>query len=143
MAIISLICTTHGGGVRRVLAVSLWLCCHESLNHLFNFVYFWLCWILIAVQAFLSLRNMRTTLYLPCVGFSLHGSGFSCCRARALGHSGFSSQWLTGLWSTDSVLVAHGLSCSAACRIFPDQGSNPCLLHWQVNSLPLSHQGSP
>ena len=23
------------------------------------------------------------------------------------------------------------------------QGSNPCLLHWQVDSLPLSHQGGP
>ena len=23
----------------------------------------------------------------------------------------------------------HGLSCSLACRIFPDQGWNPCLLH--------------
>ena len=27
-------------------------------------------------------------------------------------------------------------------RIFPTQGSNPCLLHWQVDSLPLTHQGS-
>ena len=26
--------------------------------------------------------------------------------------------------------------------IFPTQGSNPCLLHWQVHSLSLSHQGS-
>ena len=26
--------------------------------------------------------------------------------------------------------------------IFPNQGSNPCLLHWQVDSLPLKHQGS-
>ena len=32
--------------------------------------------------------------------------------------------------------MGHRLSCSAACRIFPDQGSNPCLLHWQTNSLP-------
>ena len=38
--------------------------------------------------------------------------------------------------------MAHGLSCSTAHGIFPDQGSNPCLLHWQVNSLPLSSQGS-
>ena len=29
------------------------------------------------------------------------------------------------------------------CGIFLDQGSNPCLLHWQADSLPLSHQGSP
>ena len=28
-------------------------------------------------------------------------------------------------------------------QIFPTQGSNPHLLHWQVDSLPLSHQGSP
>ena len=27
--------------------------------------------------------------------------------------------------------------------IFPDQGSNPCPLHWQADSQPLSHQGSP
>ena len=39
--------------------------------------------------------------------------------------------------------MAHGLSCSAACGIFPDQGSNPCLLHWQADSQPLHHQGSP
>ena len=39
--------------------------------------------------------------------------------------------------------MEHGLSCSQACGIFPAQGSNPCLLHWQVNSLPLSHQEIP
>ena len=33
-------------------------------------------------------------------------------------------------------------SCSSACGIFLDQGLNSCLLHWQVDSLPLSHQGS-
>ena len=27
--------------------------------------------------------------------------------------------------------------------IFLTQGSNPCLRHWQVDSLPLSHLGSP
>ena len=29
------------------------------------------------------------------------------------------------------------------CGLFLGQGSNPCLLHWQMDSLPLSHQGSP
>ena len=48
-----------------------------------------------------------------------------------------------GLWSTGSTVVAHGLSCSTACGIFLDWRSNQCLLHWQVDSLPLSHQGSP
>ena len=45
-----------------------------------------------------------------------------------------------------SEVVEHGLSCSAACGIFPDQGWNPsllCLLYRQVNSSPLGHQGSP
>ena len=44
---------------------------------------------------------------------------------------------------TGSVIVAHGPSCSAACGILPDQGSNPCPLHWQADSQPLRHQGSP
>ena len=30
-----------------------------------------------------------------------------------------------------------------ACGIFPHEGSNPCFLHQQADSLPLSHQGSP
>ena len=49
----------------------------------------------------------------------------------------------TGSRRAVSVVVAHGPSCSAACGIFPDQGSNPCLLHWQADSQPLHHQGSP
>ena len=35
----------------------------------------------------------------------------------------------TGSRRACSVVVAHGPSCSAACGIFPDQGSNPCPLH--------------
>ena len=42
-----------------------------------------------------------------------------------------------------AVVVVHGLSCSDACGIYPHQESNLCLLHWQIGSLPLSHQGSP
>ena len=69
---------------------------------------------------------------------------------------GHSSSWCTGLslsWPlllrstgsrrAGSVVVAHGLSRSTACGIFPDQGSNPCPLHWQADSQPLRHQGSP
>ena len=41
------------------------------------------------------------------------------------------------------MVVVPGLSCSAGHRIFLDQGSNPCLLHWQADSLALSHQGRP
>ena len=71
---------------------------------------------------------------LLCMGFSCSlwaspCSGFCCCRAEALGYMG-------------SVVVAHRLSCPTACGIFPDQVLNPCLLHWQADSLPLDHQGS-
>ena len=48
-----------------------------------------------------------------------------------------------GFQSTDSAVVAHGFSCSAAYGIFLDQGSNLCFLHWQEDSVLLSHQGSP
>ena len=59
-----------------------------------------------------------------------HCGGVSCCGAQAPGHIG-------------SVVAAHRLSCPVACETFPDQGSNPCPLHWQVDSSPVSHQGSP
>ena len=39
--------------------------------------------------------------------------------------------------------MAHGLRCPEARGLFPDQGSNPCLLHWQADPLPMSRQGSP
>ena len=49
----------------------------------------------------------------------------------------------TGSRRAGSVVVAHGPSCSTACGFSPDQGSNPCPLHWQADSQPLHHQGSP
>ena len=73
--------------------------------------------------------------------------------AASGGHSssrcaGLSLSWplllrSTGSRRAGSVVVAHGLSCSAACGILPDQGSNLCPLHWQADSQPLRHQGSP
>ena len=47
-----------------------------------------------------------------------------------------------GLSSCVSWALEHRLSCSAGCRILPTQGSNPCLLYWQADPLPLSHCGS-
>ena len=41
-----------------------------------------------------------------------------------------------------SVVVAQGFSCPEVCGILLDQGSNPCLLHWQVDSKSLNHQES-
>ena len=59
----------------------------------------------------------RAGATLRCGARASHCGGFACCRAQALG-------------AQASEVVVHGLSCSAACGIFPDQGLNPCLLHW-------------
>ena len=64
----------------------------------------------------------------------LQGPLASLVAARGLGHRGVP---LYSAWT--SVAVAPGLSCSTARGIFPDQGSNPGPLHWQADSLPLSH----
>ena len=39
-----------------------------------------------------------------------------------------------GIQRGGSVVVVLVLSCSAACGIFLDQGSNLCPLHWQEDS---------
>jgi len=85
-------------------------------------------------------------LFVGVAGFSC--SGFSCCRARALGvqasvaqHTGTAAA-APGLQNVASEVVAHGLSYSPARGIFLEQGWNLCLLHWQMNSYPLGHQGS-
>ena len=71
-----------------------------------------------------------------------HCGSFSLCKAQALGHEG-SVVVVPGLYGTGPIVVVHGLSCSSACRIFQDQGSNLCFLRWQADFLLLSHQGSP
>ena len=86
---------------------------------------------------------------LLCMGFLLlqRVRGYSSLRC-----AGFSLQWLLSLWNTgsrhmgvgdcaDSAVAAHGLSCSMACEIFPDQGLNPCPLPWQAYSYPLYSPG--
>ena len=79
---------------------------------------------------------------MAALGLRCCARAFSSCGERGLlftAVSGFSLQWLLLLQSmgsrhAGSVVVVHGLSCSAACGIFLDQGSNPCPLHWQADS---------
>lgn len=42
--------------------------------------------------------------------------------------------WALSLQRTGSVIVAHRLSCSVACRILSDQGSNLSPPHCKVDS---------
>ena len=79
-------------------------------------------------------------IYLFISGFagsSLLQGLFSACGVRA------SLAVKQRPWNTGSAAVVQGLSCSVECEIFPDKRSKPSLLHWQADSLPLSHQGSP
>ena len=87
-----------------------------------------------------------------CVGSSFLREGFlQLWQAGATLHRGARASHYRGLYflrstgsrRAGSVVVAHGPSCSAACGILPDQGSNPCPLHQQADSQPLRHQGSP
>ena len=43
--------------------------------------------------------------------------------------------WLSGSSAQARLLWHMGLSYSTVCVIFTDQGSNPCPLHWQADSL--------
>ena len=92
------------------------------------FIYLWLCWVFVSVG-----------------GLSLVAANVCHSSSRCAGLS-LSRPFLlrsTGSRRAGSVAVAHRPSCSAACGIFPDQGANPCPLHWQADSQPLCHQGSP
>ena len=91
------------------------------------FIYFWLCWVLVSVRGLSLVAASR---------------GHSSSRCRGLSLSRPLLLRSTGSRRAGSVVVAHGPSCSAACGIFPDQGSNPCPLYWQADSQPLHHQGS-
>ena len=92
------------------------------------FIYLWLCWV------FISVRGLSLVVA---------SGGHSSSRCAGLSLSRPLLLRSTGSRHTGSVIVAHGPSCSVACGIFPDQGSNPCPLHWQADSQPLRHQGSP
>ena len=85
-----------------------------------NLFYVWLHWIFVAAHGLSLVWLAGATLC--CSTQASHFCGFSFCRPQAL---------------------EHRLRCSTACGIFPGQGPNLCPLHWQVDSYPLDHQGSP
>ena len=91
-------------------------------------IYLWLCWVFVSVRGLSLVVASGGHSSSRCAGLSLPRP----LLLRSIGSR-----------RACSVIVAHGPSCSAACGILPDQGSNPCALHWQADSQPLRHQGSP
>ena len=101
-----------GGAVRNSPLKETGSLNYGGFSFFFNvilFIYFWLCWIFVAVQDFLQLQ---------CMGFSLwwllllRSMGSRACGLQQ--HTGFISP--VGMWD---------LLC---------QGLNPCLLYWQADS---------
>ena len=110
------------------LSFYLWLSYHLFLKKFYLFIYLWLCWV------FVSVRGLSPVAA---------SGGHSSSQCTGLSPSRPLLLQSTGSRHAGSVVVAHGPSCSAACGILPDQGSNSCPLHWQADSQPLCHQGSP
>ena len=78
-----------------------------------------------------SRRECPLNQYLRFLLWTSHCIVFFCCGA-----------WALGAWTS---VVAHRFSCSTACGIFPDQGSNPTLSPTLAGGFlvaPLYHQGS-
>ena len=135
----------------QVVKSLLKVACHNSFTYsskdfICYLFYFWLCWSLLLCGLF-SRCSEQGLLQLRRTGCSLP---WPCLWAQTPGQDAFSSSRPTGsavtasrLWRVGSAVVAPGLSCSAECGIFPHQGSNQYLLHWQADYWPLSHQRSP
>ena len=140
-------------------AVEAWSHNQWTTREVPTYTFFWLCWVFVAVHGLSLVAVSRGYSSLQQAGFSLwwllllwstgsRHTGFSSCstQCQQLWHAGlrvhgFQQLWCVGsvvvargLQSAGSVVVAHELSCSAACGIFLDQGSNPCPLHWQAVS---------
>ena len=103
--------------------------------------YFQPCWVFVTVWPFFPplVRDHcgEQRLLSSCDVQASHCGDLSCCGAWA------SVAEAPRLYSTNLIVAEHGFSCFVVCGIFFDQESNPCLLHWQADSLPLSHQRSP
>ena len=107
--------------------------------------------ILLKISYFMG--NFLELIYLAALGLGCCTQAFSCseqglllsrggCGARASRSTGFSCCGAQALGRMDSVVTAHGFSCSTACGIFQDRESNLCPLfgrqilnHWTTREV--------
>ena len=95
--------------------------CASSLDRdLYAYASFWLHRVFTAAWAVSGCSEQGLHCSCSC-GMRTPCGGCSWGRSRTLG-------------TQESVVVVCGLSCSATCEIFSEQGSNPCPLHWQTES---------
>ena len=93
----------------------------QTLTSLFPFFTYFFGWVFVAAR-----------------GFSLVAVSWGCSSFRLflLQSMGSRARRLPQLQCVGSVVVALRPSGFSAYGIFPDQGSNPCPLHWQADSYP-------
>ena len=105
-----------------------WVIFHCTCYHIL-FLHIFVCLSLAALGLRCCMRALSVCLSLAVLGLR-------CCMrlCLAVGSGGFSRHGPQAVGHTSSGVVLRGLSCSAACGIFPDQGSNLHPLHWQVDS---------
>ena len=105
------------------------LSCSMQAFFFFLIFIYWLCWVSVAAHGlFLVSESEFYSLVVMC------GLLFA---VAALVEHGLKGMWASGaaahgLQSAGSVAVVHGLSCSMARGIFPDQELSQCYLHCQA-----------
>ena len=82
-------------------------------------------------QLFLSRRNLMCVRMFSCLVGPTHCNPMDCSLPASSVHGIFQAR------------ILEWVAISSSRGIFPTQGSNPRLLHWQADSLPVSHLGSP
>ena len=122
----------------RVSCIGRWILNHCATREVRRFTFFFLIATLFIYLfiyfIFLAVLGLRFVRGLSLVAASGGHSSSWCRDHSSLRCAGLSlSRPLplrgTGSRHAGSAVVAHGPSCSAACGILPDQGSNPCPLH--------------
>ena len=132
------------------LSFSFWKFSKYLFFSLFFFFFFFFTQTKDILGKLLFLNFIYLFLFLAVLGLHCCTQAFSSCSeggllfiavrrfliavASLVAEHGLQAHGLQQLWHAGSVVAAHGLSCSVACGIFPDQGSNPCPLHWQADS---------
>ena len=110
-------------------------------KYMFNNLFYWLFIFISAVlRLCCCLCDFAGCSYWQLLLLVVHG--LLIALASLVAEHGLETHRLQQLQHEGSAVV-HWLSCSTACGIFPNEGSNTCPLHWQMDYYPLDHQGSP
>ena len=114
-------------------------CCITWALSMIPFVFCFFKWARLFFFFLIFISVFLTAMDLHCCAWAFSSCGkwelSSSCSVQASHCGDFSSR---RAWA----LKVHRLSCPMACGILPDQGWNPCPLHWQVDSKPPDHQKS-